>query len=482
MILRVASLSTSVVEPAGGLSSPQRGSARLMPHTLLWQTFMLIALLLILALAAWSQIFRHFQEPARARDLAQMVVSVVNLTRTALINAEVSKRTELLIDLAALEGIRIYPSEPSDEIVALPDTRPMRLLSTEIRRQLGSHTKIASRWKTLEGFWISFRVDPDDHEDFWVMLPPERLQQTSALDWLMWGGGAMLVALLGAFLVVSRISAPLRNLARSARMVGDGKRPPLLPETGPQEIATVTHAFNQMTGDLARNDAERALILAGVSHDLRTPLARLRLGIEMAGAPDDELQAMVSDIEEMDRIIGQFLDFGRGESAEAPRPTDVVRIVHELAEHYRLRGVILELHLPESLELNVRPLPVRRALSNLIDNAIRYAGEDKPIAVNVARIEQEVVMAVADAGPGIPAGERQRMLQPFTRLVEARSDTKGAGLGLAIVDRVMRAHAGRIELGDSPAGGLSVKLHFPVTVPDSGRVRIAAQIPQDVTA
>src|SRR5690606_20231519 len=110
-------------------------------------------------------------------DLAQMVVSVVNLTRTALINAEVSRRTELLIDLAALEGIRIYPSEPSDELVPLPDTRPMRLLTEEVRRNLGPHTRLASRWKTLDGFWVSFKLDPDDAEHFWVMLPLDRLHE-----------------------------------------------------------------------------------------------------------------------------------------------------------------------------------------------------------------------------------------------------------------------------------------------------------------
>ncbi|MBL8443142.1 MAG: two-component sensor histidine kinase, partial [Zoogloeaceae bacterium] len=176
----------------------KRAIERLLPRTLLWQTFLLIALVLIFALVAWSRIFTHFQEPARARDLAQMVVSVVNLTRTALINAEVSRRTELLIDLAALEGIRIYPSEDSDEILPLPRTRPMDLLSTEIRRQLGDYTQLASRWKTLDGFWVSFRLDPEDPDHFWVMLPPERLQQGSAFDWLMWGGGALLVALVGS--------------------------------------------------------------------------------------------------------------------------------------------------------------------------------------------------------------------------------------------------------------------------------------------
>lgn len=448
---------------------------RVMPRTLLWQTFLLIAVVLILALFVWSRIFTHFQEPARARDLAQMVVSVVNLTRTALINAEASRRTELLIDLAALEGIRIYPSEHSDELVPLPQTRPMNLLSDEIRRQLGDFTQLASRWKTLDGFWVSFRLDPRDPDDFWVMLPSERMQQGNALDWLMWGGVALLVALIGSFLIVSRLSASLRSVARAARLVGEGHRPPLLSEEGPQEIATVAHAFNQMAGDLAQTDSERALILAGVSHDLRTPLARLRLGIEMSGAPETEVQAMVSDIEEMDRIIGQFLDYGRGEHQDDARPVDVALIIRELAEPYRLRGVGLKLDIPDVLILNIRPLPFRRALSNLIDNAIRYAGASNPIEIKVSRSASETVVEVRDRGPGIPEQDQRRMLQPFTRLVDARSDTKGAGLGLAIVERVMRAHGGSVELGSVFPTGLKVRLIFPTTVERSGsRVKMEA--------
>ena len=432
------------------------------PRTLLWQTFLLIALLLTLALVAWSQIFRHFEDPARARDLAQMAASVVNLTRTALINAEPERRTELLIELAALEGIRIYPAEPSDELVPLPNTRAMRLLTAEIRRQLGAHTRFASRWKTLDGFWISFRLDPEDRDDFWVMLPSERLQQTHAIEWLTWGGGALLVALLGAYLIVSRISVPLRNLARSARVVGSGRTPPHLPENGPQEIAAVAKAFNQMAGDLARTDADRALILAGVSHDLRTPLARLRLGVEMSGAPDTEVTAMVADVEEMDRIIGQFLDFGRGEPQEPMQSLDLIALIRDLVEPYRLRGIDVRVDLPDTLILPARSLSMRRALANLIDNAVRYAGETRPIDVSVGSGDGEATIEVADRGPGIPASEIDRMRHPFTRLETARSNTKGAGLGLAIVERIIRSHDGRLELLARQGGGLLAVLHLPL--------------------
>ncbi len=468
---------------AGSVADATRPARpRLLPSTLLWQTFLLVALLLIVAIGSWVQIFRYFQEPARARDVAQMVVSVINLTRTALINADFDRRMDLLIDLAALEGIRIYPAEATDELAPLADTRPLRLLTADVRRQLGGHTRFASRWKTLDGFWVSFRLDSDDaNDEYWVMLPPERIENPDEFGWLGWGGGALLAALLGAFLIVVRVSAPLRQLARAARMVGSGERPPPQPESGPQEIALVARAFNQMAGNLARMDEDRALILAGVSHDLRTPLARLRLGIEMSGAPDDEVTAMVADIDEMDRIIGQFLDFGRGDAQEPTAAIDLATLAREVTEPYRLRGVDLRLEVPESLFAQVRALSIRRALANLIDNALRYAGADAPLEVTVSSAGGHAHIEVADRGPGIPEGEIERMRQPFTRLEKARSNTKGAGLGLAIVDRVMRGHHGRLELSAREGGGLRAALCLPLAgqAAEQDRMRRSAQIEPD---
>lgn len=446
---------------AQGTAGERRPSPR--PRTLLGQTFLLIALLLILTLGIWSQIFRYFQEPARARDVAQMVVSVVNLTRTALINADLERRMDLLIELAALEGIRIYPAEASDELMPLPDTRPMRLLTADVRRQLGEHTRFATRWKSLDGFWVSFRLDPDDaHDEYWVMLPPERIDSPDNLDWLGWGSGALLAALVGAYLIVAHISAPLRQLAGAARLVGQGERPPPLLDNGAEEIAVVARAFNQMAGNLARMDEDRALILAGVSHDLRTPLARLRLGIEMSGAPESEVSAMVTDIEEMDRIIGQFLDFGRGDPQESPHPTDLAQLAREVSEPYRLRGVNIRLDAPEPVIAPARALSIRRALANLIDNALRYAEGNTGLDLKVDRADGFACIELADRGPGIPEHEVERLRQPFTRLEQARSNTKGAGLGLAIVDRVMRAHRGRLDLLARPGGGLRAVLCLPL--------------------
>lgn len=435
--------------------------SRLPPRTLLWQTFFLIALLIIVALAAWSNIYRFFAEVPRSENLAQMVVSVVNLTRTALINADPERRQDLLIDLAALEGIRIYPAEASDRLTPLPSSRKMHLLTWEIQRQLGDATRFAGSWEGLKGFWVSFRLEPEDQDEYWIMLPQERLQRSSPLEWIGWASAALVLSLGGAYLIVSRVGRPLGEMAAAARLIGQGRKPEHLQEKGPRELAEVAHAFNQMAGDLDRLDADRALILAGVSHDLRTPLARLRLGVELSGAPAQDVAAMVNDIEEMDRIIGQFLDFGRDDGQERLHPVDLVSLIREICGPYELRGNPLNLDLPGEACVEARELSLRRALTNLMDNALRYAGDAEVLEISVVSGEKTITVVVADRGPGIPPEEVERMKHPFTRLERARTNTKGAGLGLAIVDRIMQRCHGRLELLPREGGGLRACLVFP---------------------
>ena len=454
-------------------------SLPLFPRTLLWRTFVTFAITMVLALGAWLQIFRYFQEPARARDLAQMVASVVNLTRTALLNADPARRADLIFDLLMQEGIRIYPAEMDDSTEPLPNTRLMHLLTQNIREQLGQNVRIASRWEGMDGFWVSFHLAPDDPDYYWIMLPSERLQQANIFALLLWSAGALLVALLGAMLSVSYISSSLTRLTHIARIIGKGETPPSVPEDGPREIATLAHAFNQMANNLRRTEADRALILAGVSHDLRTPLARLRLSVEMSGAREEDVNAMVADIESIDLIIGQFLDFGRDKSQEPCQMTDAVELIRNITDPYRLRGSLIALHLPEHCELPLRPLLFRRAVANLIDNALRYAGTKKLIDITLQVLPSKALITVADRGPGIPESETSRMLQPFTRMEEARSNTRGAGLGLAIIDHIARAHNGRIELLPREGGGLRAVLHIsrkmPRATPAAGKAPAKAE-------
>lgn len=432
---------------------------RFLPQTLLWRTFLLIAVLMILAVAAWAAIFSSLEREPRARQLAQMVVSVVNLTRSALVSAQPDKRRELLLELSDREGIRIYPVEDNEVVAPLPErSQFLQLVAAEVRRQLGADTRMTRNRDGEAGFWVSFRIDGDD--EYWLMLPRERVERNVPLHWLGWGSAALLLALAGAYLIMFRVTRPLKALAGAAHDIGLGRRPPPLAETGPDEIRSVTHAFNQMSSDLARLDEDRALILAGISHDLRTPLTRLRLAAEMA-ADEATREGISADIDEMDKIIGQFLDFARDTEGEPAEPTDLNAVIAHIAAPLLRRGARIELQLAELPPLMLRPLALLRLAGNLINNALRHGGETGSIEVATRREGSSVVLDVMDRGPGIPQGEAERLKQPFTRLEAARTGASGAGLGLAIVDRVARGHGGRFDLLPREGGGLIARVTLP---------------------
>jgi len=432
---------------------------RLFPRSLLWRNFVLIAALILIAVAAWFQLFRFSEREPRARQTADLVASVVNLTRVALVTAQPDLRRELLLELQEQEGIRVYPADADERIVPLATDRPgTQIFAEEVRRQLGPDTRLATERDGLPGFWVSFRIDSDE---YWVMLPRERVERAVALRWLGWGAFVLVAALAGAWLIVFRLRRPLRALVGAAADVGRGRVPAPLDESGPEEIQTVSRAFNQMTRDLARLEDDRALILAGVSHDLRTPLARLRLGLEMSEG-DAQLKAgMAADIDEMDRIIGQFLDFARAAGGEALQPTDLAAMAREIAARYRDSGHAIDEEIASAPEATVRPMAVRRLITNLVDNAFRYGERDVRLRVGAA--SRAVVIEVLDRGPGIPADEVERMKQPFTRLETARSGKGGSGLGLAIVDRIARMHGGSFDLLSRDGGGLVARVTFPAT-------------------
>jgi two-component system osmolarity sensor histidine kinase EnvZ len=302
---------------------------------------------------------------------------------------------------------------------------------------------------------VSFFIDEDE---YWIAQPRERVRPDETWEWIGWGALTLALSLLAAWLIASRIAGPLSDLARAARLVGSGVTPEPLAEKGPRELRTVAAAFNRMTSDLASMERERTMVLAGISHDLRTPLSRLRLALEMSGADESILAGMSADIGEMDQVIGQFLDFARGED-EPLEATDLDALVRDVAEHYARLGRTVRLAAaPTAGALRLRRLGVRRAIMNLVDTALRHAGE--PVEIAAHRSGDVGLVEVLDRGPGIPAGEAERLKRPFTRLSESRSGSGGAGLGLAIVERIARAHGGALDLVARDGGGLTARLSF----------------------
>jgi len=233
-----------------------------------------------------------------------------------------------------------------------------------------------------------------------------------------------------------------------------------LPESGPSEIVNLNRGFNQMLASLHQNEQDRAVLLAGVSHDLRTPLARLRLGLEVGAHDEQARQAMVDDIEEIDKIIDQFLDFARDGHETPVEPVDVNALISALVERYARAGQAVLFRRAELPRLPLRATAFSRLVANLIDNALRHGAP--PIEVAAALERGRVVVEVRDCGPGIPPEQVERLKRPFTRGDPARSGVAGAGLGLAIVERIARLHSGTLELLPRPGGGTIARVRLPV--------------------
>ena len=420
--------------------------------TLFARAFLLIAALIVAALLASFQIYSVYEREPRSRELAQQTVSTVNLTRAALVNADPERRRQLLIELNETEGLRVYPVTASEKTEPLPDDALLELVVQKVRQALGGDTRFAYARDGEQGFLVSFFIDEDE---FWVMLPRERFELGLGLQWLGWLAAVVVLALAGAWFIASNIARPLAAMRRAALRLGRGQPHQPLPEKGPRELRTVVAAFNRMAANLESMERDRAMVLAGISHDLRTPLSRLRLALEMSGADAQASDAMIADIDEIDAIIGQFLDFARG-ADEQKQEDDLGEVLGELAEHYARIGKDVRL-----IDHPVKPfrfarMAVRRAVANLIDNALRYAGE--PVELELVARNPEVAIEVRDLGPGVPPNEVERLKRPFTRLDDSRAGHGGSGLGLAIVERTAQAHGGRLDLVPRSPRGLTARL------------------------
>jgi two-component system osmolarity sensor histidine kinase EnvZ len=433
----------------------------LAPRSLRVRAFLLIALLIMLSLAASTLIYRQAEQEPRAHQTAQMVISVVNLTRAALLAADPTLRSALLAEMAGAEGIRVFPAEGNDMLVAFPsENTSAQLMVAEIRRALGAATHLAASRNDMEGFWVSFLIGDDA---FWVMMPRERVERPRAWQWLGWVSLVLLLALIGGALIARQVGKPLRDMAKAARAIGQGETPPPLDESGAEETMIVARAFNQMSADLASIERERSLVLAGISHDLRTPLTRLRIAAEFI-ADQSSRDGLIADVEQMDVVVGQFLDYARLGEQEPVSATDLKALAESVALPYAKRAKQLNLELAELPLCQVRPLLLKRALANLLDNAIKYGEGDI-----VLRLHEQMwhgrpcaFLAVLDRGPGIPPESVEAVKRPFVRLDNARGGVGGSGLGLAIVERAARLHGGEFHLELRNGGGLKATLMLPL--------------------
>ncbi|WP_174363122.1 ATP-binding protein [uncultured Caballeronia sp.] len=430
---------------------------------LFWRTFALIALLIAVSIAAWFQSFRVIEREPRAQRVALQLVAVVKLTRTALLYSDPDLRRALLQDLESNEGVRVYPRETTDKYRLQPDESLNRLIERDVRGRLGNDTVIAQSVNDIPGVWISFKIDDDD---YWVALDRDQLDTVTGLQWAGWGIFALALSLFGAAFITSLVNRPFARLALAARKVGSGQSPEPLPERGMGVAAETNRSFNQMVQDLEQLDADRALMLAGISHDLRTPLARLRLETEMSPSDEATKLAMVDDIEQMDMIIGRFLDYARPMQRMA-EAVDLSMIGGEMTARFLTEeGVLMKTDLAQGAIVEGDPTDVRRVIGNLLENARKYG---RSAADDVARITLQtrvnhgrVELSVMDEGRGIPEDQVALITRPFYRVDTARTQANGTGLGMAIVQRLVTRQRGTLRLRNrSPHPGFEVTIDFP---------------------
>lgn len=275
--------------------------------------------------------------------------------------------------------------------------------------------------------------------------------------------GAVLT-LLTSLLEVRRVIEPLQGLSEAAQKLGRGQNPPPVSEEGPREIAALARAFNRMSSDLHEMSENRTVIVAGISHDLRTPLTRLELAVEMLNEDSDPklIAGIRRDLAAMNRLIGQFLQFTRGIEDEHPADLDLWQVIESQAADLERDGAELRLHRhdPPCIYL-ADPVALERVLANMLENAAHH-GNGTPVDVNLYCSDEAVSIEICDRGPGIPADQLEAVFRPFHRLETARSRrTGGSGLGLAIARQLADKHRWTIELLPRKGGGTVAKLGLP---------------------
>ena len=436
---------------------------------LFWRTFILMMLLIVFCVMGWLQSFRVLNETPYAIGAARQIVTMANLTRYALISADPFYRPDLLLVLASREGMRILPKESTD--IAMPLSSdvgsPWSVADIEnyVHTHLSPDTVIASSVNGEHGLWVSISIDGDE---YWLMSNLTLINPSYGTTWIWWALASLVASILGASALTRRVIDPLNKLSNAARSFGRGVIPANLPEeTGPSELREVNSSFNRMVQDLTRIENDREMLLAGVSHDLRTPITRLRLEMEMANLPDDTRNNVISDLEQMETIVNQFMAYAR-RSTQPMEKVNMSETVARAIATARLAidpAVKLTTDIEENLFIQANPIEFSRVVQNLITNALRYGKSDDDLlhlSVEVYRDKTSAILTVADEGPGLDMSQADRLMRPFERGDSARGGVTGTGLGLAIVDRIVRRSDGTVTLENNKPHGLKVKVRVPL--------------------
>lgn len=390
-----------------------------------------------------------------ADDLAALMV----LSAQTWVELPPQTRQDFELELARKHNLWLL-----DSTTSLPDNEHyipyLSLLENALEARTGkvTHTKVTQWEKT----WLWVEFSSGGHQ-ISIGFPQDRLGMQSPLALLLVMAATIMLTLITAIILARRITRPLQHLTEAARHVGLGNTPAILAEGNVKELAELARTFNSMAQQVKALLANRTTLLAGISHDLRTPLARMRLAVEMLPQDADPkiIARLKSDIEEMNRLIGEFLAFSRGLEKEVLQNIDLTSVLQELADNVATADAAVRWQPQGQCVRAVGQMALRRILANLLSNAVRY-GAGKEVELQCECAERESVIRVLDRGTGIPPEEVENVFRPFYRLESSRSTaTGGSGLGLAIAKQLAEVNGWKIELLPRSDGGTEARLTIP---------------------
>lgn len=428
------------------------------PKTLFARTGLTIATaMLVFLLFSGGVIFYYILGPV-ARQASEDLAGLIVLSTQTWVELPPETRPDFEDELRTQHGLAL--THAAAPLTALAIKSPfLHFLEDALTHRLGSG--------------VSIMQDPADSDWLWVDIPiaeyslrigfsHSRIRARPPVAVLVLILGASIITLLTSLLLVRRLTRPLARLAKETSRFGRGERPDPLPEEGPEELALLARNFNRMTGQVQQLLTNRTTLLGGISHDLRTPIARLQLTLEFLRSDNDPklLEGMRHDLEEMNHLITRTLDLAKGmEGANrSVKTVDLGVVISDLIDSHQHQGGQIEWRKPSPCMVQANPVALNRVLANLLENAICY-GEGKSISMELECNTETVTLSLTDRGPGIPEDQLETVFQPFYRLEGSRSrSTGGSGLGLAIVRQLCDIYGWRVQLQPRPGGGLTAHL------------------------
>ncbi len=427
---------------------------KILPRSAFGQTVLLIGLLLLInQVVSYISIVLYIIQP-NAQQINQLLAKQVKVVFIDVKDAEISPSMALAFQRET--GIGVY-HEKDALALGLADALYYKHRSDEMSILLDGPAEVRISQGNEYLFWIR----PPQAPHLWVKIPLLGLDEANFSPHIFFLVIIGVLSVAGGWLFVRQLNRPLKALQVAAEEVGRGDFPKPLKEQGSTEIMAVTRAFNHMSKGIKRLEDDRDLMMAGISHDLRTPLTRIRLATEMMPELDKYLrEGIENDIDDMNMIIDQFIDYIRHDSKDIATLGDINNLIAEVVNSEKISDRNIIFKEGQCPNIPIRHIAIKRVVANLIQNALRYTQGEILISTGIED-EKFIYFIVEDSGVGIPDHEIERLFQPFTQGDIARG-TEGSGLGLAIIKRIVDTHNGKIMLTNKVEGGLQAKVILPV--------------------